>query len=70
MAIQKVWLHGQRCNCDDCETYAALKGKVLMLIDRADVDGANHIVLHDDVNTIIQDQYGQRYIITPIPDME
>lgn len=56
MAIQEVWVHGQRCECGDC-----------------DHEDSNWMVInldHNDKNTIIKDQHGQMYIITPIPNYD
>ncbi len=70
MAIQKVWLHGRGCDCDDCVLMTHVRGDSNALIVMSRGENFDVISIRDQMNTIIKDQYGQRYIITPIPDME
>ena len=72
MAIQKVWLHGREYDCNGCIDSTANCSYIVAVRESVN----DTIIEHDNItvssktSTYIKDQYGQRYIITPIPDME
>ena len=66
MAIQKVWLHDQECKCKRCQLQN--DKQTLVFLDNCDKE--HSVTISYEMCTFIKDQHGQRYIITPIPDME
>ena len=61
MAIQKVWLHGRGCECGAC----GQDEDHYLTFDNG--NGFSDIDISTKMTTYIKDQYGQMYIITPIP---
>ncbi len=67
--IQKVWLHGHGCECGNCMG-ANAEDAYIVFYDKAPGPVTTMVTISSEINTIIKDQYGQMYIITPIPEME